>query len=72
MGCRLVGSVVGASRLWSTGSIVVACRLSCSVNFMWDLLGSGIKPMSLALACAFFTTEPPGKPPDSNYFKEYG
>ena len=24
--------------------------------------GSGIKPMSPALACGFFTTEPPGKP----------
>ena len=29
---------------------------------MWDLLGSGIKPMSTALAGGFFTTEPPGKP----------
>ena len=29
---------------------------------MWDLAGSGIKPMSLALAGGFFITEPPGKP----------
>ena len=29
---------------------------------MWDLPGSGIKPMSCALAGGFFTTEPPGKP----------
>ena len=29
---------------------------------MWDLLGSGIKPVSAALASAFFTTELPGKP----------
>jgi len=28
---------------------------------MWDLPGSEIKPLSLALA-GFFTTEPPGKP----------
>ena len=28
---------------------------------MWDLLGSGIEPKSLALAGRFFTTEPPGK-----------
>ena len=29
---------------------------------MWDLPGSGIKPMSLALAGRFFTTEVPVKP----------
>ena len=29
---------------------------------MWDLPGPGIKPESPALAGAFFTTEPPGKP----------
>ena len=29
---------------------------------MWDLPGSGIEPMSPALAGGFFTTEPPGKP----------
>ena len=29
---------------------------------MWDLPRPGIKPMSLALAGRFFTTEPPGKP----------
>ena len=28
---------------------------------MWDLPGSGIEPLSLALAGGFFTTEPPGK-----------
>ena len=28
-----------------------------------DLPGSGIEPMSPALADGFFTTEPPGKPP---------
>ena len=28
---------------------------------MLNLLGSGIKPMSLALVGGFFTTEPPGK-----------
>ena len=27
---------------------------------MWDLPGSGIEPMSLALAGGFFMTEPPG------------
>ena len=29
---------------------------------MWDLPGSGIKPLSPALAGRFFTTGPPGKP----------
>ena len=29
---------------------------------MWDLLGSGIKPLFLALGGGLFTTEPPGKP----------
>ena len=28
---------------------------------VWDLPGSGIKPVSPALAGRFFTTEPPGK-----------
>ena len=29
---------------------------------MWDLPGSGIEPVSPALAGRFFTTEPPGSP----------
>ena len=29
---------------------------------MWDLPGAGTKPMSLALASGFFTTEPTRKP----------
>ena len=31
---------------------------------MWHLSGSGIKPMSPALAGGFYTTEPSGKPDD--------
>ena len=34
---------------------------------MWDFLGSGIKPVSLALAGRFFTTEPPEKPCNSKF-----
>ena len=34
---------------------------------MWDLSGSGIEPVSPALASGFFTTEPPGKPLDLTY-----
>ena len=32
---------------------------------MWVLPGSGIEPMLLALEGTFFTTEPPGKPPEN-------
>lgn len=32
---------------------------------MWDLPGSGIKPMSPALAAELLTTEPPGEPSES-------
>ena len=35
---------------------------------MWDLPGSGMEPVSPALAGRFFTTEPPGKPPNSAHF----
>ena len=31
----------------------------------WDPPGPGIEPVSPALAGGFFTTEPPGKPPDT-------
>ena len=45
--------------LWSPTQIVV-CGLSH--RGLWNLSGSGIKPLSPALAGGFFTTEPPGKP----------
>ena len=35
---------------------------------MWDLPGSGIKPVSPTLAGRFFTTEPPGKPTNLIFF----
>ena len=35
---------------------------------MWDLPGSGLEPVSPALAGGFFTTEPPGKPLKWSYF----
>ena len=57
-------SVVAAPRIWSTGSIVLVRRL---LYGMWDPPGSGIKPVSLALAGGFFTTELPGKPPKFIY-----
>ena len=54
-----VGSVE-APRLWSVGSTV--WHVGLAVRGMWKPPGSGIGPMSPALAGRFFTTEPPGKP----------
>ena len=42
-------------------SCVAQASLLCS---MWDLPGSGIEPLSPALAGEFFTTEPPEKTPN--------
>ena len=45
-------------------STVAVCRLLSGawlLHSMWDPPGSGIKPVSPALAGRFFTTEPPGK-----------
>ena len=53
-----VGSVVAAPRLYSTGPVAVAQLLPG----LWDLPGSGIKPVSPTLAGRFFTSESPGKP----------
>ena len=61
-------SVVGAYGLNSCGtwalehrfnSCGTQAKLPCSI---WHLSGSGIQPMSPALAGGFFTTKPPGKP----------
>ena len=51
---RHLDSVVVAPGLLSTGSVVVAHRLSCP--------RPGIEPMSPALSGRLSTTEPPGKP----------
>ena len=37
---------------------------------MWDLPGPGIEPVSPASASGFFTTEPPGKPPQVFFLKD--
>ena len=52
--------------LWSTGSRHVGFS-SCGtwaqlLRSMWDLPGSGLEPMSSALAGGFLTTVPPEKP----------
>ena len=58
-----------ARALGPRASVVAPCAphvIPCMVGSHWigvgDLLGSGIKPASPALAGGFFTTEPTGKP----------
>ena len=63
---------LGLQYLWHMGLVVGFQALEHRLNScgswayllhgMWDLPGSGIEPMSCALAGGFFTTEPPGKP----------
>ena len=58
-------SLVAASRLWSTGLIIVVQGLSCS-EACGIFPEPGIEPVYLALAGRFFTTEPPRKPKKLN------
>ena len=69
--CGLQGaraSVVVAHGLSSFGSQVLEHRLSSCcpwaslLRVMWNLPGSGLEPVSPALAGSFFTTKPPEKP----------
>ena len=61
-------SVVVACGLSSCGLWALECRLSsCDtraqlLHSMWDLPGSGIKPVSPELVGGFLTAAPPGKP----------
>ena len=58
----------GAWALGAWASVVAACRFSSCGSWawlfhgMWDLPGSGLEPVSPALAGGFLTTAPPGKP----------
>ena len=56
LGVNSCGSRTLEHRLGSCGMLA---QLLCSI---WDLPGSGIEPVSPALAGRFFTTKPPGKP----------
>ena len=62
-----------AQALGAHASIVLVGWLSfCSTGAelspgTWGLPGPGIEPVSPALACGFFTTEPPGKPSQACY-----
>ena len=65
-------SLVVHGLLIAVASLVVEHRLeSCGtwaqlLHGLWNLPGSGIKPVAPALAGGFFTTELPGKPPFSH------
>ena len=60
-------SLIGGVGFSSCGSWALEHRLSsCGTQAellcgRWHLPGSGIEPVSLALASEFFATEPPGK-----------
>ena len=66
LGCTGFSSCSSQGLELRLSSYSVWAQLLCS---MWDLPGSGIKPTSPARAGKFFTTEPPGKPPQCG-FKE--
>ena len=63
----MLASSVAACGLSRCDSLALEHRLdSCGTRVsllraLWDLPGSGMKPVSTALAGGFFTTEPPGK-----------
>ena len=67
-GLSSCGSWALECRLSSCGSCALECRLSsCGTRAlllcgMWDLPGSGLKPVSPALAGGFLTPVPPRKP----------
>ena len=77
MGFSLVAESEGSSPVEVCGLLVAVASLvaerglyaglsSCgagalSLHGMWGLTGSGVEPVSPALAGRFFTTEPPGK-----------
>ena len=51
--CSSRTSRAQAQQLWHMGLVVLS---------MWDIPGSGIKPVSPALAGGFLTTDPSGRP----------
>ena len=63
----LQNSVVATRRLSSTGSGIVAHKLSCPMTCGILLPGQGIEPMSPALAGEFLITGPPRKTYLNNY-----
>ena len=58
--CRAQVLLHSIQWLQHMGSVVAVHRLSCSMG-MWGLPGSGIEPLSPALADTFFTAELSGK-----------
>ena len=62
---------LGSCDLWALEHRLNSCGSQAQLlRGMWDLPGSGIELVSLALAGGFFTTEPPGKPRINFFFSE--
>ena len=60
----VVAPMLSSCDLWAPEHRLSSCGARASLlRGMWDLPGSGIKPMSPALAGGFLTTAPPGKSP---------
>ena len=60
---------LGSCDLWALEHRLNSCGSQAQLlRGMWDLPGSGIELVSLALAGGFFTTEPPGKPRINFFF----
>ena len=62
-------SVLAADRLWSVGSVIVACRLSCFLSCGVLVPQPGIELMSPALQGRLLTTGPPGKSHKDSFIK---
>ena len=58
------------AQLWLMGSVVTACRFSCSVACGILVPQPGIEPTSPALQGIFLTTGPPGKSLLLTYFNK--
>ena len=64
-----VASLVGEHRLEGVG--FSSCGIWAQLlRGLWNLPGSGIRPMSSALAGGFLSTVPPGKPEKWYFLKE--
>ena len=64
MGFSSWGKQALQSQFWAREHRLSSCGARPSLlQGMWDLSGSAIEPVSLALAGGFFTTESPGKAP---------
>ena len=64
-GAQAPGHLPSGCCFRALGYLPSSCGARASLlHGMWNLPGPGIKPMSPTLTSEFFTTEPPGKPPN--------